>query len=115
MKSSATTIRDVALGGDHTLVLSSNQRDVYGFGKGGDGQLGMVGKPYVSAPVKSKVLSEDPSGELLSAVCAVKNCSMTLNMKGTVQRTSGKCRVAEVEEEIRHCFDRAKRQGLIAS
>ena len=109
------TIRDVALGGDHTLVLSSNQRDVYGFGKGGDGQLGMVGKPYVSAPVKSKVLSEDPRGELLSAVCAVKNCSVTLNEKGTVRRTSGKCRVAELEEEIRDCFARAKLQGLIAN
>merc|ERR1712071_160163 len=32
------TIRDVALGGDHTLVLSSNQTGVYAFGKCGDGQ-----------------------------------------------------------------------------
>jgi alpha-tubulin suppressor-like RCC1 family protein len=28
------TIRDIALGGDHTVVLSSNKRDVITFGKG---------------------------------------------------------------------------------
>ena len=51
--SGTNKIRDVALGGDHTVVLSGNQHDVYTFGKGGEGQLGVMGKPFVSAPVKS--------------------------------------------------------------
>ena len=38
-------IRDVALGGDHTVVLSRNRRDVLTFGKGGEGQLGLTSKP----------------------------------------------------------------------
>lgn len=112
-KSSSVTIRDVALGGDHTLVLSSNQRDVFGFGKGGDGQLGLVGKPYVSAPVKSKVLSEDQNGELLSAVCAVQKCSLTLDLTGRVRRKAGKCRSSEVHKGIEECIARAKLVGLI--
>jgi len=112
-----TTIRDVALGGDHTLILSSNQRDVYGFGKGGDGQLGLVGKPYVSAPIKSKILSEDPHrGELLSAVGAVKNCSITLDTTGSIRRTAGKCRRMDkvlLHQALQDCIERAKHDGLI--
>lgn len=108
------SIRDVALGGDHTLILASNQRDVYGFGKGGDGQMGLVGKPYVSAPVKSKTLSEVyDGGVLLSAVCAIQKCSATLDAAGTVRRRTGKCRTAVVEEGIQECIARAKEAGLI--
>jgi len=107
------SIRDVALGGDHTLVLASNQRDVYGFGKGGDGQLGLVGKPFVSATVKSKTLSEEQSGVLLSAICAVQNCSVTLDINGDVRSRAGKCRTDIVEREIQKCVARAKQEGLI--
>lgn len=114
LKSSSATIRDVALGGDHTIILSSNRRDVYCFGKGGDGQLGMVGKPYVSAPAKSKSLSENgPNSELLSAVCAVQKCSMTLDVTGKVRHTAGKCQAAGVQEALEHCIARAKLNGLI--
>lgn len=111
--SQPTKIRDVALGGDHTLVLAANQRDVYAFGKGGDGQLGLVGKPYVSAPVKSKTLSEDESGVLLSAVCAIQNCSMTLDTNGIVRQKAGKCSTDFVEKGIQTCISRAKVEGLI--
>eukprot|EP00980_Cylindrotheca_fusiformis_P004758 scaffold1016_cov105-Cylindrotheca_fusiformis.AAC.4 len=84
MKNTTTTttakIRDVALGGDHTLVLGDDGI-VYAFGKGGDGQLGLVGKPFVSAPVKSTKLS---SSEMVAAaaVCAVQACSATIDVAG---------------------------------
>mmetsp|Transcript_28650 Transcript_28650/g.41652 ORF Transcript_28650/g.41652 Transcript_28650/m.41652 type:complete len:99 (-) Transcript_28650:140-436(-) len=81
------TIRDVALGWDHTVVLSSNQRDVYVFGKGGDGQLGLSGKPFVSGPAKSVELSSkntsskhnndsSSNSDNTAAVCAIRRCSM---------------------------------------
>jgi alpha-tubulin suppressor-like RCC1 family protein len=101
------TIRDLALGGDHTLVLASNQRDVYAFGKGGDGQLGLVGKRFVSSPIRSTVLSE--AG--VAAVCAVKACSMTLDDRGRVKKQVGKCR--SVTEGLSKCIARAKWDGLI--
>lgn len=105
----SSLIRDVALGGDHTLVLSSNRRDVFAFGKGGDGQLGLVGKPYVSAPVKSKGLSKNN----VHAVCAVQNCSLTLDADGNVKDRVGKCRTIEVEKGIQECITRALREGLV--
>ena len=82
-------IRDVSLGGDHTVILSANKRDVITFGKGGEGQLGLTSKPWVSSPSKSKQLSSSKSD--ISAVCAFKNCSMTLNDKGEVMKKAGKC------------------------
>lgn len=100
-------IRDVALGGDHTLVLSSNKQDVFAFGKCGDGQCGFVGKPYVSAPKRSKFLSissitrsSDASvhtsnssnrSKLIAAVCAVEACSITIDDDGKVIGKVGKC------------------------
>lgn len=63
-------IRDVSLGGDHTVILSSNKRDVITFGKGGEGQLGLTVKPWVSTPSKAKQPSSSKSD--ISAVCAFK-------------------------------------------
>lgn len=103
------SILDVALGGDHTLVLASNRRDVYAFGKGGDGQLGLIGKPFVSAPVQSKILSEPG----IAAVCAFKACSITLDEHGSVKQQVGKCRSAS--EGLLKCVARAKRDGLIVN
>ena len=102
----STIIRDVALGGDHTLVLSSNKQDVFAFGKCGDGQCGFIGKPYVSAPKRSKLLSvtnsirssdstedtsNDSSRKYIAAVCAVEACSITIDDAGKVMRKVGKC------------------------
>ncbi|KAL3914102.1 MAG: hypothetical protein SGARI_000307 [Bacillariaceae sp.] len=104
-----STIRDVSLGADHTLVLSSNGRDVYGFGKGGDGQLGFVGKPFVSAPKKSKVLSQPGT----AAVCAIQHCSLTLGHKGEVKQKVGRrCNSDEVRKGLKRCIKRAQRHGL---
>jgi alpha-tubulin suppressor-like RCC1 family protein len=103
-------IRDVALGGDHTLVLSDDRRSVYGFGKGGDGQLGLVGKPFVSAPVKSRFLSSDRGD--IAAVCAVKACSFTLDRKGSISQQAGRCR-SVIKEELDRCLARAKHEGLV--
>lgn len=108
-RDTSTSIRDVALGGDHTVVLSSNGLDVFVYGKGGDGQLGMVGKPFVSAPARSKVLS----GERTAAVCAVEKCSLTLDEEGSVMRKVGKCRTKVVEEGIKACILSARHDGLI--
>jgi alpha-tubulin suppressor-like RCC1 family protein len=104
------TIRDVSLGADHTLVLSSNLKDVYAFGKGGDGQLGFVGKPFVSAPRKSSALSEPG----ISAVCAVQNCSITLGSDGRVkQRVGRQCGATAIQDGINKCIEQAKRHGLL--
>jgi alpha-tubulin suppressor-like RCC1 family protein len=106
----ASKIHDVSLGGDHTLVLSTNNRDVYAFGKGGDGQLGFVGKPFVSAPKKSKILSQPGT----AAVCAIQNCSLTLDQDGEIKRKVGKrCNSDEVRDGIVKCLARARRHGLI--
>lgn len=102
-------IRDVALGGDHTLVLSSNRKSVYAYGKGGDGQLGFVGKPFVCAPKRSPILS----GKNIAAVCAVESCSMTIDEKGDIKTKAGKCRSSLLTEGIRKCIKNARRHGLL--
>lgn len=108
---SGQTIRDVALGGDHTVVLSSNQKDVYVFGKGGDGQLGVDGKPFVSAPTRSRALSETAQ-QKVAAVCAIHHCSFTLDDKGRTLRKTGKCRSIP-KEALQHCIKRAASHGLL--
>mmetsp|Transcript_6074 Transcript_6074/g.17042 ORF Transcript_6074/g.17042 Transcript_6074/m.17042 type:complete len:343 (-) Transcript_6074:1990-3018(-) len=116
----ACSIRDVALGGDHTLVLSSNQRDVYAFGKGAEGQLGLTQKPYVSAPVKSTQLSVSASsnGNKIAALCAVDACSMTLRANGMIHKQVGKCPArgelaANLATGLGRCVAQAENEGLI--
>ena len=122
-------IRDVAIGGDHTLVLASNQKDVFAFGKGSEGQLGIASKPFVSAPVHSKELSigkrnrnsyrvkEDEktslaSNENIAAVCAVHHCSFTLNHRGEILNETGKCRQL-IEDAARACREQAVKDKLM--
>ena len=107
-------IRDVALGGDHTLILSSNRKDVISFGKGGEGQLGLSSKPWVSSPAKSKVLSSlNPD---IAAVCAHRHCSFTLNEKGGVKAQAGKCSfdVKGFQKALELCQKRAVENGLVS-
>lgn len=101
-------IRDVSLGGDHTVILSANKRDVITFGKGGEGQLGLTSKHWVSSPSKSKQLSSSKPD--ISAVCAFKNCSMTLNDKGDVMKKAGKCslELKGMKRALDACRKRAK-------
>jgi len=110
--SSRRWIRDVALGGDHTVLLSSNKKDVIVFGKGGEKQLGLSSKPWVSSPAKSKVLSS-ASGNI-SAVCAFRNCSMTLDADGHVISKAGKCslELKGMKKALDLCRKRAKETGL---
>mmetsp|Transcript_4489 Transcript_4489/g.10054 ORF Transcript_4489/g.10054 Transcript_4489/m.10054 type:complete len:295 (-) Transcript_4489:78-962(-) len=110
--SSRRWIRDVALGGDHTVLLSSNRKDVIVFGKGGENQLGLSSKPWVSSPAKSKVLSS-ASGNI-SAVCAFRNCSMTLDADGQVMSKAGKCslELKGMTKALDLCRKRAKETGL---
>lgn len=114
----AGPIRDVALGGDHTVVLSSNQKDVYVFGKGGEGQLGVDGKPFVSAPTRSKILSSSSSTSsnndeaAISAVCAIQQCSLTLDENGQVITKTGKCR--SISQSLGSCIRRAEADGLLS-
>lgn len=118
MKESSGTpkIRDVALGGDHTVVLSDNQQDVYTFGKGGEGQLGVVGKPFVSAPVKSSKLSSKNRDEKVAAVCAIQHCSLTLDEHGNVVDEAGKCRRTEsFKTSLMACIQRAEKDGLLVA
>mgnify|MGYP005840377029 CR=1 FL=1 len=105
----AGPIRDVSLGGDHTVALSTNRKDVYVFGKGGEGQLGLDGKPFVSAPARSKVLSSDK--EAIAAVCAVQHCSATISRNGDVLNKAGKCR--NVVKAIQQCIQQARLDGLL--
>jgi alpha-tubulin suppressor-like RCC1 family protein len=109
--SSRRWIRDVALGGDHTVILSSNKKDVITFGKGGEGQLGLTSKPWVSSPSKSKVLSS--SNPDIAAVCAFRHCSMTLDDSGQMKSSVGKC--AKMRKALELCQKRAVESGLIDS
>jgi len=112
--SASAKIRDVSLGGDHSVVLSENQRDVYTFGKGGEGQLGTMGKPFVSAPVKATKLSSTKSDDKIAAVCAMQHCSLTLDDRGNVMKEAGKCRRSEsMKESLQACIQRAKNDGLL--
>ena len=108
-------IRDVALGGDHTIILSENQRDVYAFGKGGEGQLGILGKSFVSAPVRSTVLSSTLTTADIAAVCAIHHCSMTLDSNGEILKQTGNCRMEHeaIMNGLKACRDRAERDGLL--
>jgi len=104
-------IRDVALGEDHTVVLSSNRRDVYTFGKGSEGQLGYIAKPFVSAPARSSVLSSRSGG--LAAVCAIKHCSFSIDDKGDVVAKAGRCKMREMVNELKACITQADHDGLL--
>ena len=106
-------IRDVALGGDHTVVLSSNMRDVVAFGKGSEGQLGLSSKPFVSSPAKSKILSSGTAD--IGAVCAYRNCSMALDVHGGVMSTAGKCslELRGMKKALDLCRKRAQETGLV--
>lgn len=108
-------IRDVALGGDHTLVLSENKRDVFAFGKGREGQLGLQAqKPFVSSPIHAKGLSSKKSD--IAAVCAMRHCSFTLDDNGDVLKQSGKCQQWSSElmvKTLRMCRERARNDDLI--
>lgn len=111
-KKEGNAIRDVALGGDHTMILSSNEKDVYTFGKGGEGQLGLVGKPFVSAPVRSTQLSSSSGG--IAAVCAIQDCSLTLDKSGSVLKKAGRCRLGgDMKSALAACIKRATRDELI--
>jgi len=113
LDSSRIWIRDVALGGDHTVILSSNKKDVISFGKGGEGQLGLSSKPWVSSPAKSKILSSSTAD--ISAVCAIRNCSMTLDANGEVMGKAGKCSMESkgMKKALALCRKRAKETGLL--
>lgn len=104
-------IRDVALGGDHTVILSSNKKDVVVFGKAGEGQLGLTSKPWVSSPSKSKILSS--SSPDIAAVCAFRFCSMTLDDDGQMKSSVGKC--SKLRKTLELCQKRAVESGLIDS
>lgn len=114
----AGPIRDLALGGDHTVALSSNQKDVYVFGKGGDGQLGLDGAPFVSAPTRSKLLSADDhqqdgsNDEKIAAVCAFRYCSLTLNEHGEILKKAGNCR--KMAKSLQDCIERAQSDGVLS-
>ena len=106
-------IRDVALGGDHTVILSSNKKDVITCGKGGEGQLGLTSKPWVSSPSKSKALSSSKPD--IAAVCGFRHCSMTLNDDGEVKNSVGKCSFSKMRWALELCRKRAAESGLINS
>lgn len=108
-------VRDVALGGDHTIVLSSNQKDVFSFGKGAEGQLGLNEKRFVSAPARSHVLSATTDANIaIASVCAMQNCSLTMDRKGKVLQTAGKCReTTDFVKALADCRTRAEKSGLL--
>lgn len=107
-------IRDVALGGDHTVILSANKRDVISFGKGAEDQLGLSSRPFISAPTKSKTLSSK-NGSNINAVCAHRSCSLTLDDTGQVISMTGKCsfELSGMKKALDMCRKRAHVSGLI--
>jgi len=111
----SSRIRDVAIGGDHTVVLSSNQRDVVTFGKGAEGQLGLGEKRFVSAPAKASLLSSSVNESKIAAVCATEFCSLTLDEEGDVLKTAGRCRPTQQNfcKSLQACRERAEISGLL--
>jgi alpha-tubulin suppressor-like RCC1 family protein len=109
-------IRDVALGGDHTVILANNKKDIFTFGKGREGQLGLSAeKPFVSTPVYAKGISSAKRGEI-AAVCAVQHCTFTLDDDGNILKKAGKCRNMNsdfMKKILQHCRDRGRIDGLI--
>ena len=81
------------------------------FGKGDEGQLGLREKRFVSAPIKSKVLSSN--SKLIAAVCAVSNYSFTLDETGDILSETGKCKRELLAQEFAICRQRAADQGLL--
>jgi alpha-tubulin suppressor-like RCC1 family protein len=55
-------IAKVAAGDDHSVALHANRRDVYTWGRGEHGQLGVPGKCFVGAPRRSQLLSSSGVG-----------------------------------------------------
>lgn len=110
-------IRDVALGGDHTVILSSNQRDVITFGKGGEGQLGHASKPFVFSPARSKELSlsKKSRSKKIAAVCAISHCSLTLDEEGKILNAVGKCKrtTSDFKVALEACLRRASKNDLL--
>lgn len=109
-------IRDVAIGGDHTLILAENQMDVYSFGKGAEGQLGIFTKPFVSCPVRAKELSSTRGEPSIAAVCAVRHCSFTLDKSNEIMKRFGKCRLEKdlLLNALRDCREKANNHGLVS-
>lgn len=124
---STCLIRDVAIGGDHTVILSSNQHDVITFGKGAEGQLGLINKPFVNALAVSKELSTTPqhpsndsigttdASQKIAAVCAIGHCSLTLGDNNEVMNMVGKCRRSSMEfqKALKTCQLRVHQSNLV--
>lgn len=113
-------IRHVALGGDHTLVLSANQRDVFSFGKGSEGQLGLANKPFVSTPAHAKGLSVQEGQDKIGALCAIQHCSIALDETGKILKEAGKCSGLNSDHTsssmalaFQACRESSKRDGLV--
>ncbi len=102
--SKGDSIESVALGADHTVVLSSSGA-VVTFGRGEHGQLGHgPEKPFVAAARKSKFLSN----ERAKYACAVFDCSFTLDASSRIIASAGKCgELGEVTTAA--CVERHKR------
>lgn len=109
-------IRDVAIGGDHTLVLSENRKDVFAFGKGREGQLGLQAeRPFVSTPVHAKGLSSKTND--IAAICAVRHCSFTLDGNGDVLKNTGQCKMFHsdfFQQALQHCRYHSQKDSLIS-
>jgi len=109
IESSGERLVDVALGGDHTAVLTE-KGGVCCWGRGGQGQLGVKGEmPFVSAPAKSTVLSGDPE---VKAICALRDCTPIVNENGEVVKHFGKCEKVLVEG-FKECPRAAKHHNLV--
>jgi alpha-tubulin suppressor-like RCC1 family protein len=113
LKNVKAGIRDCGLGADHTLLLSSNERDVYSWGRGQQGQLGRGGrKPFVSAPQRSEELSAAAdSCTPIRAVCATGNCSASIGGDGRVLATVGRC--TDLSAALTACVEDARKRGLL--
>eukprot|EP01052_Picozoa_sp_SAG31_P024304 SAG31_NODE_2058_length_6540_cov_2.428815_2_plen_261_part_00 len=96
-------IRQVAAGTDHSVALHRNRRDVYTWGRGEHGQLGMPGKCFVGAPRRSPLLScgKHQPGVLIGAVLAHENCSAALDDSGNVLASAGRCDRVVLDEMLR--------------
>ena len=73
--------------------------------------MGVDGAPFVSAPARSTALSSATDESKIAAVCAVADCTATLDAEGAVKAQVGRCR--GLAEHLAECRRRARERGLL--
>ena len=103
-------VKQVACGDDHTVALAHDGRSIITWGRGEHGQLGRGRALFVGAPARSDALSHHDGDPSIAWVAALRNCSATVDERGNIIRTAGKC--ANVRQRL---LDLCRKRHAIGS